>query len=262
MAGRVLVTLLLVQAFALAGCENRQPRNAREALEFADRAWIAKDVEDAEGRYQRLFQRADAHERGSFAVIAGEMAAAAATAQGETARALDHYRAIDDRWPQAMGGYAGRHRLPNNFAVLLARAGDTDAAIAALERPLAVFEGKSDAKRWPVPARVVMTRNLVTLHLGHAWDERSAALWQRTLAWLAPQTKLPGARATPGMVELLAALAALARSSPEAERAARLTALQDLWPEGARPRAEDANRRLCDMRASDAGAVMLCFEVL
>src|SRR5688572_14630441 len=176
---RVSFTLVLL---GVAGCAEPPPPDLRTGLELADRAWLAKDYGDAEKRYLWVYRAAHAEPHPAFAVIGLEMAAVAAQDAGETARAIGHYAELDDQYPQAFGGHAERHRLPNNYAVLLARAGRPDDAMAALHRPLKAFDGQTNLRRYPVLSRLALTRNLITLHLRHDWDQRSAELWDKTLA--------------------------------------------------------------------------------
>jgi hypothetical protein len=247
----------------IAGCAEPPPPDMRTGLELADRAWLAKDHADAERRYLWLYKEAHAKPHPAFAVIGLEMAAVAARDSGATTRAIGLYAELDDQYPQAFGGHAERHRLPNNYAVLLAEAGRPDDAIAALERPLKAFDGQSNLKRYPVLSRLALTRNLITLHLRHDWDERSAALWDQTLGWLEPHAATsPGTRGDAGMQELVELLGKLARQGPDAEEAGRLARLDALWPEKGKPGAAEAGRKLCDHRPSDAGPVRLCYEML
>src|SRR5688572_721344 len=250
-------------ALLAAGCAKPPPASMRAGLELADKAWLAKEYGDAEKTYLWLYREAHAKPHPAFAVIGLEMAAIAARDAGETGRAIGHFAELDDQYPQAFGGHAERHRLPNNYAVLLAQAGRPDDAIAALERPLKAFDGQTNLRRYPVLSRLALTRNLITLHLRHDWDQRSAELWDKTLAWLEPHAGTsPGTRGDAGMHELVALLGALARQGPDAEEARRLARLDALWPEKGKPGAAEAGRKLCDHRPSDAGPVRLCYEML
>lgn len=264
MAGSTRIVMALC-AVLLAGCA-RGPQTVQDGMRLGAAALREGDLERAEELYTATFEMADEAGNESYSVFAADYAADAALARKAPERALRLYERVVARYPEAVRFNVGRFRIPNNLAVLLARAGREQEGIPILERTLAEFDGRGISPAFPFPPRAVLTRNLVRMHARHAWDGRSEALLQSALPRLeADVDRDPGGQFTVGAHALFEAFGDFVSGGPRPHEAARLYArAQDAAAsEREQPASHGELRdRLCEPRAIEGVTAEACYEIL
>jgi tetratricopeptide (TPR) repeat protein len=264
MAGSTRIVVALY-AVLLAGCA-RGPQTFQDGMRLGAAALRDGDLERAEKMYTATFEMADEAGNESFSVFAADYAADAALARKAPERALRLYERMVARYPEAVRINIGRFRIPNNLAVLLARAGREQESIPILERALADFDGRGISPAFPFPPRAVLTRNLVRIHARHAWDGRSEAVLQSAATRLEAEVdRDPGGDFTSGAHALFEALGDFVSRGPRPDEAAHFyaRAQEAAARERSRPGFHgDLQNRLCEPRAIDGVTAEGCYEIL
>ena len=248
-------------AVLVAAC-SRDPPSVREGMKLGAAALREGDLAKAEDLYTATFHMADKVGNESYAVFAGDYAADVALMRDAPGRALKLYERMTERYPEMLRNVAGRMRIPNNLAVLLARDGRIEEGMKVLEEALARYEGHGVSPAYPFAPRAFLTGNLVRMHARHSWDPRSEALLQSTLAWLERDVDLDrSGQFTHGAHALFKALGDFASGGPRPGEAARLYARAEEAAARADSHDQPADRKLCEPRAEDLAKTESCYEV-
>jgi len=161
---------------ALAGCGRgpaapAAPANYQEAMTRASTLWELNRWSEAFAACDGAFKYAD-REGDAKAIWALECAAEAAVRMGKPELALPHYERLFEAYPEKLRTASGRHRLANNYGVLLIERGHRAQGIARLEWAMQAYAGTDYhiTGHGSFPARAMIVKNLARAHYETASD--------------------------------------------------------------------------------------------
>jgi hypothetical protein len=222
--------LFILLAVLPAGCSRKPPPPPPPATSEA--AMKASDDPFTRGEWGKVFalcelavELADKEGKGGRALWALECmqdAAARMVPAPSTLKASEI--AIRKYWPSLQGS-GGRHRLPNNYAVMLYAAGRKAEAATVLSETIDAYTGSSLHSSGDFRARVVMVRNLARAVMDTPYDPNAEWLVREALpeleARLVPERY--GLHGNLGVGDAMAAIALLIEKRGAATLAAKVS---------------------------------------
>jgi len=172
---RPLIATLVVAA-SIAGCSRAPappggPANYAEAMTQASKHWELNRWSEAFAACDQAFRYAD-RDHDDKALHAVECATEAASRMGRPEMALPHYARLFEAYPEKLRTAAGRHRLANNYGVLLIERGRRAEGIARLEWAMQAYAGTDYHVTGyrSFPARALIVKNLARAYYDTASD--------------------------------------------------------------------------------------------
>ena len=172
---RVALPVSLAIAVAVAGCQRgpapaAAPANYGDAMRQAATLWALNRWSEVFAVCDRAFRYAD-RDGDTKAISATECVGESAARMGKPELALPHHERLFDAYAQKLRTASGRHRLANNYGVLLIRQGRREQGIAVLREALEVYAGTPyHIGSWSsFPARAMIVKNLA-----RAWYESAS----------------------------------------------------------------------------------------
>jgi hypothetical protein len=189
-AFRPFAIALLAAAAMTGGCGRgpapaRGPATFEEAMAEASRQFQLNRWQEAFTACDIAFKHAD--RAGTTGVItATDCAAVAAARLGRPGLALPHHERLFAAHAERLRNASGRHRLANNFGVLLIEAGRRQEGIARLEWAMEAYAGTPYhiAAYGAFPARAMVVKNLARAWYETASDPAVRAWVQEQGTWL------------------------------------------------------------------------------
>ena len=144
-------------AASMAGCSRSPdpqaaPANYEQAMTQASMHWELNRWSEAFAACDQAFRYAD-RMNDDKAIRAVECAAEAASRMGRPELALPHYGRLFEAYPEKLRTASGRHRLANNYGVLLIERGRRAEGIARLEWAMEAYAGTSYQSPATAPSR-------------------------------------------------------------------------------------------------------------
>lgn len=210
---------LLAAAAAIGGCGRGPattpgPANFQDAMAEASRQFQLNRWQEAFAACDAAFRHAD--RAGAAGVVtATDCAAVAAARLGRPALALPHHERLFAAHAERLRNASGRHRLANNFGVLLVEAGRRQEGIERLEWALEAYAGTPYhiAAYGAFPARATVVKNLARAYYETASDPAVRAWVPEQASWLQEHMtrNRNGVNLSMGAASALDALAAIGR---------------------------------------------------
>ena len=171
LAGWLAATGALLAACGRAPAPAASPASYREAMTEASRQWELNRWPEVFAACDAAFRYAE-REGGTGVIAAVDCAAESASRMGKPELALPHYERLFDAYAERIRTAAGRHRLANNYGVLLIERGRREQGIARLEWAMDAYAGTSYAITGygAFPARAMVVKNLARAYYGNASD--------------------------------------------------------------------------------------------
>ncbi len=195
------VPLLAAAAMLLAACGRApsgpaEPASYDEAMKLASTKWELNRWAEVFAACDTAFRYAD-RAGGTGAITAVDCAAEAAARMGKPELALPHYERLFEAYPERLRTASSRHRLANNYGVLLIERGRRAEGIARLEWAMQAYAGTtySITGYGSFPARAMIVKNLARAYYATASDPAIRA-WVREQGTMLSEHMEGGTRGT------------------------------------------------------------------